>query len=147
MLLGLSGVLLVVVLVADRARRPRTAGPAPTTGPASAPAKAGSGPVVLDAKTFDAAVADGVVLVDFWAPWCGPCRVQGPILDDLAATLGGRARIAKVNVDDNGALARRMDVSGIPTLVLLKDGREVRRFVGVQPKQKLLEAVEPLLRP
>ncbi len=90
---------------------------------------------------FDAAVAEGLTLVDFWAPWCRPCIMQGPILQEVAESVDGQAKIAKVNVDDAGSVANRFDVQGIPTLLLFKDGNEVGRFVGVQSKETLLDAI------
>jgi thioredoxin 1 len=95
----------------------------------------------LTESNFDAAVAEGVTLVDFWAPWCGPCRMQTPVLENLAGQIGQIVRIAKVNVDEQPALAGRFQVSGIPLLVVLKDGREVQRMVGLQTKQALLSVL------
>jgi len=95
----------------------------------------------LGESQSDAAIANGVILVDFWAPWCGPCRVQGPILEEVAESADGRAKIAKLNIDDAGDVADHFGVQSIPTLVLFKDGSEVRRFVGVQPKEILIDAI------
>jgi len=95
----------------------------------------------LDESTFDAAVAAGTVLVDFWAPWCGPCRMMGPALHELAAEAGGDVTVAKVNVDDAPHLAARFRVQAIPLIVVLRDGREVTRLVGLQSKDSLRRAV------
>jgi thioredoxin 1 len=100
--------------------------------------------IKLNADNFNATIAEGVTLVDFWAPWCGPCRIQGPILEEVAESLRGRAKIAKVNVDDAGSVAGRFGVQSIPTLVLFKDGKEVRRFVGVQKHNTLIGAINEL---
>ncbi len=96
----------------------------------------------LDADGFDDAIADGIVLVDFWATWCPPCRIQNPILEELAEEVYHLADIAKVDVDDHGSIARRFGVRSIPTLILFKDGEEVERFVGVQQKGTLRAAIE-----
>ena len=98
----------------------------------------------LNADSFDRTISDGVTLVDFWAPWCGPCRIQGPILDKVAQSVKDRAQIAKVNVDEVGILAGRFGVQSIPTLILFKDGNEVRRFVGVQSHETLIEVINKL---
>lgn len=86
----------------------------------------------IDDRSFDRDTAEGTVLIDFYAPWCGPCQLQGPILDDLAAELGDDVRIVKLNVDDNRDAAARFRVASIPYLVLLKDGEVVREFTGLQ---------------
>jgi len=82
------------------------------------------------------------VLIDFWAPWCGPCRTQGPILDELSGRIGDRAIVAKVNVDEEPALAAPFGVQAIPTLVILKGGQVVQRFTGVQSADTLARALE-----
>ena len=99
----------------------------------------------LTEATFQQQVGEGVALVDFWAPWCGPCRMVAPVLDELASELGEEVTIAKVNVDDNPVLAGRFRVSAIPLLVLLKDGQEVTRFVGLQSKADLTHAIQATL--
>lgn len=85
------------------------------------------------------------VLVDFWAPWCAPCKMIAPVLDNLAATYQGRLKILKVNVDENPQLAGRYQIMGIPSMLLFKGGALVDSFVGVVPKQTLVSKIEPHL--
>lgn len=99
----------------------------------------------LTSANYDATVAKGVTLVDFWAEWCGPCRMMHPIIDELAAEYQGKATIGKINVDTEGKLAEEFSVQSIPTLVVLRDGAEQKRFVGVTSKAKLAEALDELL--
>ena len=98
----------------------------------------------LNADNFNTTIADGVSLVDFWAPRCGPCRMQGPILEKVAESVDGQAKITKLNVDEAGGVAGRFGVQSIPTLILFKDGNEIRRFVGVQSHDTLIEAIDKL---
>ncbi|ANE48680.1 thioredoxin [Paenibacillus swuensis] len=92
----------------------------------------------LTKETFDQTIASGTTLVDFWAPWCGPCKIQLPIVDELAGELAGRANITKVNVDDQPELASQFNVMSIPTLLIFKDGELQNKLVGLQSKEALL---------
>ena len=95
--------------------------------------------------TFSQEIREGLVLVDFWAPWCGPCRMQAPILDQLSQKYDEtELKITKLNVDDNPQTAASFGVMSIPTLLFFKDGELVEKRVGVQPKPVLEEIVEKL---
>ena len=96
--------------------------------------------------TFEAEAKSSVaVVVDLWAPWCGPCRFVGPVLEDLSREFAGRLKVVKVNVDENPVLSRRFDATSIPTLVVMKDGRVVDRVVGALPKSDLTVRLTPYL--
>ena len=82
------------------------------------------------------------VLLDLWAPWCGPCRMIAPIVEELAGELAGRVKVGKLNVDENPSIAARFNARSIPTLLVLRGGREVDRIVGVQPKAEIARRVE-----
>lgn len=96
----------------------------------------------LTSADFDGAVESGVTLVDFWAEWCGPCRMMAPILDELANDYKDKVTVAKVNVDNENDLAGRFNVMSIPTLLVFKDGEVQKRFVGVTSRSDLSEALD-----
>jgi len=99
--------------------------------------------VEINGDNFEAEVlnSDVPVLVDFWAPWCGPCKMLGPIVEELADDFGGKAKVAKINVDDNQDLAAKFSVRGIPTVMVFKGGSSVNSFVGLKSKDDLAEAL------
>lgn len=81
------------------------------------------------------------VIIDFWAPWCGPCRMMSPIMDEIAAEVGENVKVGKINIDENQDLAVQYQVMSIPTILIIKNGVETNRFVGVQPKEKILSVI------
>ncbi len=101
----------------------------------------------IDDNTFDEEIGSATtpVLVDFWAEWCGPCKMIAPILEEIADEQGDSLKILKLNVDDAPQVAQRFGVMSIPTLILFKDGEEAKRIVGAKPKAALLADVTPFL--
>ena len=93
--------------------------------------------VILNEQNFNEEISSGVTLVDFWAEWCGPCQIMLPILDELTTKMEGKAKIAKVNVDENPSIAAQFRVMSIPTLIVFKDGQPVEQMVGVQKAEEL----------
>lgn len=101
----------------------------------------------VETANFDAEVVESElpVLVDFWAPWCGPCKMLTPIIETLAAEYQGKVKVVKVNVDDNQPLAARFGIRGIPTVLLFKGGEVHSTMVGLQPKEQLKQALDSAL--
>ena len=107
---------------------------------------AGAAVAVTD-STFQSEVltSEQPVLVDFWATWCGPCRMVAPIVEEIAGEQGGKLKVAKVDVDQNPQVAQQFGVMSIPTLIVFKGGEAVERLVGYMPKAKLMQAIQPHL--
>ncbi len=99
---------------------------------------------ITDAN-FGEITGKGVTMVDFWAPWCQPCRIQGPILERVADKMGEKAQICKINVDENPETATNFGITGIPSLLVFKNGEKVKQFVGVQSENILISELEKLV--
>ena len=104
-------------------------------------------PITVDEGSFETDVlnAEKPVLVDFWAPWCGPCRLVSPVVESLGEKHGDKIAVAKVNTDENQQLAMRYSIFSIPTLIVFKNGREAARLVGYMPEQVMEERLRPFL--
>jgi thioredoxin 2 len=128
----------------NRVPRERLAtGRIPVCGACGEPLVLESRPLEVTDSTFSEEVERSPVpvLVDVWAPWCGPCRMIAPVIEELAAEMAGRLRVAKLNADENPVTAARFGIQSIPALLLLKGGREIDRMIGVQPKTEIQRRV------
>ncbi len=119
----------------------------PVCGRCKASLLADGAPITVTDATFATTVGGSPlpVLLDLWAPWCGPCRIVGPIVEQLAHELAGRVRVGKLNVDENPATASRFGIRSIPTLLILRDGSEVGRIVGAVPKEEIVRRLGGVL--
>ena len=97
--------------------------------------------VTLTDKNFQHQIKSNVILVDFWAEWCAPCRMMAPVLNDVAGELTGNAYVGKVNIEQYSSLAQQYQIRNIPTMILFKDGKEVARFVGMKNKEFLVQQI------
>ena len=119
----------------------------PVCGRCKTPLPVGGKPLIVTDATFAAEVEHSPlpVLLDMWAPWCGPCLMISPVIEQLAAEFSGRVRVAKLNTDENPLTANRFNVRSIPTLLVLKAGQEVDRIVGVQPKMEIARRLQQMM--
>ncbi|ACV39816.1 thioredoxin [Leptotrichia buccalis] len=99
----------------------------------------------LNKDNFEQSISNGVALVDFWAEWCGPCKMQLPIIEEFSSEMDGKATVGKVNVDEQLELAQSFGIQSIPTLILFKDGKPVKKLVGLHSKESLYEEVNQVL--
>jgi len=97
--------------------------------------------IITSESEFDSVTQSGVVLIDFFTTWCGPCKRQAPILEDVAAAVVGKAKVAKVDTEALGGIARKFDITSIPTLIVFKNGQAIDRFVGLQQATTLQNAL------
>ena len=116
----------------------------PVCGHCKTPLAVDGKPMTVTDATFSAQVERSPVpvLLDLWAPWCGPCRMVAPVVEELAKEMAGRVRVVKLNVDENPMTAARFHVQSIPTLLVLKGGKEMERMVGVQPKSEIVRRLQ-----
>lgn len=124
-----------------------SAGLEPVCGRCKTPLAASTHPTIVTDANFAEEVEGSPlpVLLDMWAPWCGPCRMIAPVIEQLAGELAGRVKVAKLNTDENPMTGSRFNVRSIPTLLVLKDGKEIDRLVGALPKQEIVRRVESII--
>lgn len=102
--------------------------------------------VILTDATFKKQIAKGVSLVDFWATWCTPCKIQGPVVSEIAEEISGEAKICKLDVQNNQRIAAELSIRNIPTILVFKNGKIVKKFVGVKTKSVLMKALKEALK-
>ena len=127
---------------------PVQAGRKAVCGKCKTPLPDNGGPIEVTDTTFSSEVEKSAtpVLLDLWADWCGPCHMLAPTIEQLSSEMAGRVKVAKLNIDENPGVANRFGVRSIPTLLVLKGGREVDRLVGVQSKQEIVRRLETVLK-
>jgi thioredoxin 1 len=99
----------------------------------------------ITTSNFDSETGTGTTLVDFWAPWCAPCHMQGPIIERIADKVNGKAKVGKCNIDEEQTLALKFEIKSIPTLILFQNGKETERFIGLQTENTLIGKINTLL--
>jgi len=104
------------------------------------------GVVILNEKTFDEAIKKGVTLVDFWATWCRPCKMQGPVIEEVGTAMSGKAAICKLDIDQNPQITQRYNVQSIPTMIIFKDGKVVSQFLGYTSKEEIIKEIDKVLK-
>lgn len=140
----------VLLLDGCSKKSPTTENPKSSAGQQSSPAAAPATTaevMVLNEANFDSQIGQGVVLVDFWATWCGPCKIQGPIVEQVAKQIGSAAKIAKLDVDAAPKVAQRFSITSIPTLIVFKDGKPVKQFIGITQAETLVAAIQAAQKP
>lgn len=101
--------------------------------------------IILDDSSYSSQIKKGITLIDFWAPWCMPCKIQGPIINELADELVGKANICKINIDDNKAAASKFGIRSIPTILIFSNGEVVKQLNGVKSKAALKKSIDSYL--
>ena len=99
----------------------------------------------LTDESFEETIKEGVTLIDFWAPWCSPCRTQMPVIGKIAEEIGVKAKICKINVDDHKKAAIRMKIKNIPNVIIFKDGEAVRQLISLKPKHTIMKALHSVI--
>lgn len=100
---------------------------------------------IINKNEFDAVIANGVVMVDFFATWCGPCKMLSPVLEEVASEVEGKANIVKVDIDESSELAQRYGIMAVPTMLIFKDGKILKQLQGFMPKQQLVNEINNIL--